>query len=309
MTVTESIANGRVYHLAHGDFAAEITEVGGALRRFAHGDRDLVLTYDPDEMRVVSSGTILAPWPNRITGGRYSFQGRDYQLALTEPGSSSAIHGLVLWVRWSEVEVAADRVVLVHDLVPQHGYPFALRLTAEYRLDDDGLHSTVTASNVGRTTAPYGFGAHPYVVAGPGPVDEWTVTLDASSYLHFATKPVADESMRSVNGHPFDFRGGAIIGETRLNHPYTDLGTDDDGRTGVTVTAPDGRGVRVTWDATGCPWVQLFTTDFPQQPFNRGALAVEPMSCPPNVFGNGIDLVTLNPGDEHRAQYSISPVG
>ena len=82
----------------------------------------------PDALPPKSSGAVLLPWPNRIAGGRYRFDGVDYQLPLTEPANGNATHGLVRWVRWTLARQDDSSVTLAHDLVPQTGYPFPLRL-------------------------------------------------------------------------------------------------------------------------------------------------------------------------------------
>ena len=46
------------------------------------------------------AGQILAPWPNRIRDGRYTFDGEPIPAVLTEPARHNAIHGLVNWARW-----------------------------------------------------------------------------------------------------------------------------------------------------------------------------------------------------------------
>ncbi|KAA0016341.1 aldose epimerase family protein [Antrihabitans cavernicola] len=40
-------------------------------------------------------GTPLAPWPNRLGDGTYTFDGTDYLIALTEPAKRNAIHGFL----------------------------------------------------------------------------------------------------------------------------------------------------------------------------------------------------------------------
>ena len=71
-------------------------------------------TDDPRRIRRRTSsppgrpGQILAPWPNRIRDGHYTFEGSAYQLPLTEPARHNAIHGLANWSRWRLVEQTAD---------------------------------------------------------------------------------------------------------------------------------------------------------------------------------------------------------
>ena len=51
-------------------------------------------------------GAPLIPWPNRLADGRYSFDGADHQLALTEPERHNAIHGLMRWRPWWQSSTA-----------------------------------------------------------------------------------------------------------------------------------------------------------------------------------------------------------
>jgi aldose 1-epimerase len=107
------------------------------------------------------------PWPNRIAGGTYDFDGAAYQLALTEPSAGNAIHGLVRWASWQATTHEASRVVMEHTLHPQPGYPFLLALQVEYALGDDGLTVRTRAENVGDRACPFGAGHHPYVAGVP----------------------------------------------------------------------------------------------------------------------------------------------
>ncbi len=72
-----------------------IVEVGGGLRTYSAGGRELLDGYAADEMCSSGRGEVLAPWPNRIRDGSYEFDGRRHQLPLNEPDRGNAIHGLV----------------------------------------------------------------------------------------------------------------------------------------------------------------------------------------------------------------------
>ncbi|KAF0660174.1 hypothetical protein L244_25235, partial [Salmonella enterica subsp. enterica serovar Worthington str. BCH-3194] len=43
------------------------------------------------------------------------------------------------------------------------------------------------------------------------------------------------------------------------------------------------------------PWLQVYSGE----KLNRRGLAIEPMSCPPNAFNSGIDLLLLKPKQQH----------
>jgi hypothetical protein len=55
----------------------------------------------------------------------------------------------------------------------------------------------------------------------------------------------------------------------------------------------------------GLPWLQLHTGDKEPPLPNRLGLAVEPMTCPPDAFNTGTDLVRLEPGARHEVSWSI----
>ena len=98
---------------------------------------------------------MLAPWPNRVRDGRYTFDGLEQQLAISEVAAGNAIHGLVRWVGWAVAEQEAGRVVLTTTVWPQTGYPWLLRLAATYALDDNGLTVELAARNYVAGASPY----------------------------------------------------------------------------------------------------------------------------------------------------------
>ena len=79
--------------------------MGGGLRSYTVGGRDVLDGYGADEQALSGRGQVLIPWPNRLQDGPYEFDGRRHQLPLTEPELSNAIHGLVRWVAWRSASV------------------------------------------------------------------------------------------------------------------------------------------------------------------------------------------------------------
>src|SRR4051812_29173936 len=175
--------SGRQYELVHGDQRAVVVEAGGGLRLYEVDGRAVLDSYAEDAMCSSGRGQVLIPWPNRIAGGVYEFDGREHQLPLTEPTAGNAIHGLVRWRQWSAREQERDRVVMEHLLNPQPGYPFALELTLEYVLSAGGLTVRTTARNAGGTPCPFGAGAHPYLTLGTAGVDSLRLRVPATSLL------------------------------------------------------------------------------------------------------------------------------
>jgi len=160
--------SGEQYGIAHGDQRATIVEVGGGVREYSQGRRPVLDPYEAASMCDGAHGTPLIPWPNRLADGRYRFDGRDYQVALTEPAKHNAIHGFLRWRSWRAIRHDPDRVVMATTLFPQTGYPFLLDVAVDYRLTGDGLVVTTMATNAGDRACPYGCGQHPYLSPGSG---------------------------------------------------------------------------------------------------------------------------------------------
>ena len=309
MTETESAftPSGEQIEIVRGDQRATVVEVGGALRSYQVGERPILDGYAAHEMCTAARGHTLLPWPNRLRDGAYSFDGEDFQLALTEPDKGNAIHGLVRWANWAVAERSGERVRMTHLLHPQEGYPFALDLALEYALSDDGLAVTTTATNVGERDCPYASGAHPYLTVATEVVDSATLELPASTWLETDERQIPVAS-HAVEGTPYDFREPRVIGRTALDTGYTDLERDGDGRARVVLGAPDG-GPRVAlWLDAAYAWVMAFTGDSLGQPKRRRrGLGIEPMTCAPNAFQSGDGLHRLAPGATHSGGWGIEP--
>lgn len=296
--------SGDRYQLSAGPYAAEIVQCGATLRTLTYDDRPLILPFGPDEVRPDMRGAVMLPWPGRIEDGRYTFDGVDHQLPLTEPRTSNAIHGLVSWAPFEVVEQDAGSVSLRYLMLPQAGYEFALQVEVSYVLDPaTGLRVRIGATNVGPSAAPYAAANHVYFVAGAGRVDDWTLELPAQTYYASPGPRSLPDGPYPVAGSDLDFRTARRIGPTRLNHSYTGGERDADGWGTARILAADGHGVRVRWDAAA-PWIHPFSYDLPGGA-SRTALALEPMTSPPNSFNSGIDLVTLEPGARHAFTMSI----
>jgi aldose 1-epimerase len=302
---------GRQFAITGGGYRAVVTEVGAGLRELGHGAngalRPLVLAYGEQETVRSGAGQLLAPWPNRVAGGRYRFDGEERQLDISEPARGNAIHGLVRWASWEVAEHAPDRVVLTHRLHPHPGYPHTLDLTARYAVSETGLEVEVRARNAGPSAAPYGYAAHPYLTpglaAGEGSVDLWTLHLPAEHWL------TVDEHMiptgtAEVDASPYDFRSPRTVGPTSLDTAFGGLQRELDGVGRVRVSEPGGGAVTL-WVDRGLEWIQVFTADPLPGAWKRAGVAVEPMSCPPDAFNSSTDVIRLEPGGEVGHRWGI----
>ncbi len=295
---------GAQHEIAAGEYQAAVTELGAGLRALRHRGQPLIAGYQPDELPPGAAGQLLVPWPNRVDGGRYAVAGTSYQLDLSEPGPGNAIHGLTRWAPWSAVRNGPGEVSLRMVLLGRPGYPFCLEFEAEYQLSGaGGLRVNIAARNVGSAPAPYGAGSHPYLRAGTQAVDDCLLSLPASRWLPADGRGIPTGPAQDVSGTEFDFRTPRPIGRTQLDHAFTGLDRAGDGRVWVRLA---GGGTEVAlWAGPGYQWLQVFTGDTLGERARRRALAVEPMTCPPNAFASGIDLLMLDPGDAITHSWGI----
>ena len=296
--------SGDQFEITFGSQRAVIVEVGGGIRTYSADGHEVLDGYGLDERCPSGRGQVLIPWPNRIQDGSYEFEGRRHQLPLTEPTLGNAIHGLSRWEAWRAAEREPSRVVMEHTIHAQPGYPFTLALRVVYSLADDGLSVSTTATNIGADACPYGAGAHPYLTLGTPTVDPLVLQAPGRRVLVHDERdlPVGSEQ---VDGTEFDFREARPIGTTTLDNAFTDLERGADGRARVTLHDPDaGRTVTLSVDEH-YGYLMLFTGD-PLPDVNRRALAVEPMTCPPNAFRTGDSVIRLAPGDSVTGVWAIA---
>lgn len=298
---------GALHELTAGPYRARVCEVGATLDLLELDGRPLVLTSPADGPMLLHRGAVVAPWPNRIGDGLYTFDGQEIQAPLSEPERGNALHGLVSFQRYERLDDGTDpaRLSLRTVLYPSPAYPFHLRLDVTYTLDArQGLTTLVTAHNLGTQDLPYGVCPHPYLVAGTSPLDTWTLDLTARTRLEVSPDRLLPTGTSTIAaGSELDYAGGRVIGAAQLDDAVTGLERDA-GVATVRVTAPEGTGVEISFDEA-CPWVQVHTADRPEPENDRKGLAVEPMTCPPDAFRSGTDLVRLAPGAEHTASWTL----
>ena len=306
-SVTTMSPAGEQHDIGHGHQHVVVTEVGATLRSYTVAGEPVIDGFGVGDMCSAGRGQVLAPWPNRLGDGRYTFDGRSARAALDEPEKGNAIHGLVRWLPWHLVSRAQNVVVLGCTLFAQPGFPWRLELGIEYRLGRDGLVVTTDVTNVDEVPAPFGLGFHPYLTLGVPLVDDLRLVLPGSRCLVTDHRglPTGDTV---VAGTEFDFTAGRRIGPTRLDTAFTALTRSSDGTARVELADPVGGRAVTLWMDEHFPYVMAYTADTVEPAGRRRqSIAVEPMTCPPDALRSGTDLVRLEAGASWRATWGITP--
>jgi len=297
--------SGAQWTITYRDQEATLVEVGGGLRRWRVAGVDLLDGYAAGELCPGGAGQVLAPWPNRLRDGRYSFAGVAYQLPLTEPERHNAVHGLVRWLRWKLI-ARSDSSVSCECLLPaQPGYPWPLSLRTDWRLSEAGLSAEHRVTNLAVDPAPFGLAVHPYLRVPGVAVADLRLRVPARSRLLTDARLLPIGAART-DGTEWDFTAPRPVGDMSLDTAFGALVPDRDGGSTVTVTGPDGTGVAF-WADPAFRWWQVFTGDTLPGERRRRAVAVEPMTCPPDAFRSGRDVVMLAPGVPWQAGWRLAP--
>jgi aldose 1-epimerase len=296
---------GAQLEIRGGGQAAVVTEVGAALRSWTVGGEEMLDGFRADEAAPDFRGKVLAPWPNRLRDGRYEFGGAEQRTPITEPDRGSALHGLLAWRAWRVREHTEDRVALAAVIHPQPGYPFTLRVIADYRIDADGLAVTLAAHNDGSVPLPFGLGAHPYL--RPGALDGTRLRMPARELVPAdAERLLPTGPPVPVAGTQHDFRRPRPIGGLALNTCFTALERDADELARVRLAGPERE--MTVWMDAGYGFAMAYTADDVADPARRrGGIAIEPMTCAPDAFNTGLGLRVLEPGESFEARWGLSP--
>ena len=296
--------SGEQIELAHGAHRAVVVEVGAGLREYTVDGGPVVDGYPAGEMCSGGRGQTLIPWPNRIAGGAYEFDGAAQQLPLTEPTAGNAIHGLTRWATWTVVDRTGASAILRHVLHPQPGYPFTLDCRLEYALSD-ARPERAHRGDERRRPARRRTGPAPIPTSRSG---RRPSTRSRSPCLATATcrptttasrpGPSTSRAARSTTAPD------GSIGAAKVDHCFTDLARDADGVATVTLAAGERR-VRLWLDA-GYRYLQVFTGDTLVPARRRRGLAVEPMTCPPDAFRSRTGLHVLEPGRGVETTWGIA---
>jgi aldose 1-epimerase len=276
-----------------------------------HGQE--LLWTDPavfTDARPTRSGIpILFPFPNRIRAGRFTWQGKDYQLPITDAQKQNAIHGFVCQRPWRVLNQGVDDqcgawltgVFRGAQDAPDCAslWPADYEIEVTYRLKAVTLLLDLAVRNPSSVDLPLGLGFHPYfrcradeaAVHADGSLEQWVL----DEYLPTgACVPLAGKHLGLFQGTPLQ-----------------DQSFDDAYRFTESNAA---RRLRMTDGARQLKLELTASADFRElvvfTPPHREALCLEPYTCVTdaiNLQAHGVaaGLQVLRPGAEWRGRVEL----
>ena len=295
-----------------GDVARVLPSVGNNcisyVVRVGEEQVDLIFSPpDPETLLGRPSGygvPILFPWPNRIDGGKFSFQGQSHQLKTPAPGEHAS-HGFVLVRPWEVIEQGATdsegawvRSRFRSGDFPEidEQFPFPFVADATYRLKSGALILEFEGRNGGDGDMPAGLGVHPYFPLPLGGArGDCTVQMPSETYWPLRGDPIPTGEIRSVAGTEFDVRKPTSLADRYYDHVWSGVAHVDgwsrceytDSHLGVTLAMESD---------------SVFRELVLYAPEQRPVVCFEPYTCATNAFNmqnEGIDagLIRLGPGE------------
>ena len=326
--------------------SARIMSLGATLQSFSSPDRsghvaDVTLGYDDAASYVTHPnywGQTIGRYANRIAGGRFTLDGKTYQL--TQNDKANSLHGGTVGFDkhvWRIVDVSdsggiAKVALQLVSPAGDQGYPGTLTATTTYTLDD---HGSLTFDFEASTDAPTIVNLTNHAVfnlsgeGAPGGALPQRLTVTAHRYTPVNEALIPTGELRSVAGSAFDFTKGQILDDVVRDGTDPQIviahGVDqnfvlDAGKTTepkLAARLEDPRSGRVLEVLTDQPGIQVYTGNFldgtligkNRHVYRMGdGIALEPQLFPdtPNHPAFGSARIDPSHPYHHRMIYRLS---
>lgn len=223
--ITKDGENISIYHMENANGAyVEITDYGCRLVKIAVPNREGVLTdvclgYDvlaDYERDTAYLGAVCGRYANRIKDGRFSLNGKTYQLAINN-GANHLHGGLVGYsARLWEVSEQDDKLSFtLHSADGEEQYPGNLVLTVTYGWSEDNELSILYEASTDADTI-FNVTSHGYFNLngeGVGDVLSHELYIDADQITELDDSQAPTGVFLPVDGTPFDFRTMHSVGQ------------------------------------------------------------------------------------------------
>ncbi len=328
--VTNTGENIQIYHLENtsGSYV-EIIDFGCRLVKIVVPDReghltdvclglDTIADYEKDH---ASLGAVIGRVANRIKDGRFSLNGKNYQLAINN-GTNHLHGGLIGYASkpW-DAKVKDDKLILTMNSADgEEGYPGNLTLTVTYGWSEDNELSILYEASTDEDT-PLNVTNHGYFNLngeGNGDILSHELFIDADTITELDDSQAPTGKILSVDGTPFDFRNMHTIGKLMDSdhEQYKKFGTYDHnfiingtGLREAAVLQSKESGIRMTC-FTDQPGLQLYVANEPIPLPGKGGKRYEPHTSvcletqhfPDSVNHDSFPTVVLHPGEAFRSK-------
>jgi aldose 1-epimerase len=324
------------YRLSNSSrLSAVILNYGGIIKNLYLKDpdgreTDIIFGFDTMEGYIMPSGyqgALIGRVGNRIGGGRFTVDGKEYMLAKND-GGKNTLHGGVFGFNakiWDVQEKDGEEPELILTYTSPDGeenFPGNLDVKVTYTITKQNGLSIHYEAVTDKTTI-VNMTSHGYFnLAGYGSctIDEHTLWLDCDRINNLDSELIPDGGFIDVEGTPYDFRiekplKNGMYGDHRMLKEFGGIDNnfccrayDGTVRHRATVREPvSGREMRVFTDA---PCVQVYTSNMIDEshPCFKGgipqykhcAVCLETQAMPDSINHDGFTDIVLHPGEKYE---------
>lgn len=306
--------------ISAGAYTATIDPHGAGLATLLYDEKPLVAGYQ--HARPFTAGALLMPWPNRTGDGIFSHHGTIHRLPCTEPDRNNALHGYAADATWEITDRSPGSVTMQWQGPARTEWAWPLVYSITWALADDGLSAELTVTNSGAdasagtsaetahpstASSPFGVGWHPYLSAQGAPLDECTLVMPAATNLPLDPErllPAGPEiPATEIVGKHQHMAGITLDHCFRLDEPQAN---SNHAAHHIELRNAAGSGAKL-WADERFGWCQVYTSPESAPTIGR-AVAVEPMTCPPNALRSGESLLQLASASSTRFRFGISAI-
>ncbi|MEM6685521.1 MAG: aldose 1-epimerase, partial [Bacteroidota bacterium] len=236
-----------------------------------------------------SASAIMFPFVNRVQDGKYTFEGKTYQLPINEPAKNNAIHGLLYTQKFelydTQVSTEHARVTLqyIYDGNTQ-GFPFPFHFFVTYTLTETTLKVTMKVVNTGTATFPFTIGWHPYFNAE----NLYEIEIDFNCAVEYTTtddRSITNGTTPHALKMPFQLKNNQFDTAYQLENSEIQFSTQ--------------KYKAIITGNAATNFVQFFT------PATENIIAIEPTVGLSNSFNNGIGLQTLASNKTYEIAWTV----
>lgn len=322
-----------IYTLKSGALEARILTYGGIIQELKVPDKsgksaDIVLGFDSIDGYAGGPkpnppffGAIIGRYANRIAGGKFTLDGKTYEIPKIEPTNS--LHGgtkgfdKVVWTA-KEIPHGVELTYVSPD--GDQGFPGKLTTVVRYTLEGHDLKVDYSATTDKDTVV--NLTNHSYFNLsgqGNGDILKHEVKINASHYTPVDANLIPTGELAPVEGTPFDFRKPTAVGaridadneQIKLGHGYDhNWVLDSEGKKfseAAEVYEPSSGRVLQVW--TDQPGIQFYTGNFLDGTLkgkdgktyvHRAALCLETQHFPDSPNHPKFPSTELKPGQKYH---------
>lgn len=327
---TNTGKNIHIYHLENASGAyVEILDFGCRLAKIVVPDREGNLTdvclgfdaMDGYEQDDASLGAVVGRVANRIKDGRFSLNGKDYQLAVNN--GSNHLHGGLIGYGSKDWEAAIkdDKLVLTLESADgEEGYPGNLTLSVTYGWSEDNelsiLYEASTDADTLLNVTSHGY----FNLNGESSGDVLTheLFIDADQITELDETQAPTGKLLAVEGTPFDFRTMHAIGKFMASEyaQFRQFGTYDHnyvingtGLREAAILQSKESGIRMTC-FTDQPGIQLYVANQPIKVTGKNgksydrhtSVCLETQHFPDAINHENFPSIVLKPDEPFRSK-------